>query len=134
MVVIIVGSIKCETAHHRVERMDEAEVWLRRLLYEVITLLLRHNELLYHVILALDTHVFRPCSSTDPVVHASKHSGLGQMWVELQHFLQQKASRNHFVYCKVEQELRCEESDEHPRHLEEKATSGGVTLDGYVKV
>ena len=56
------------------------------------------------------------------------------MWVELQHFLQQDASRNHLVYCKVEQELRCEESDEHPRHLDEKATGGGITSDGYIKV
>ena len=134
MVVVVVGSIKCETAHHRVECMDKAEVWLRRQLYDVITLLLNHNELLYHVCLALGTHIFRPRSSTDPLIHASKHSGLSQMWVEPQHFLQQNASRNHFVYCKVEQELRCEESDEHPRHLEEKATSGGVTLDGYVKM
>ena len=121
--------------------MDKAEVWLGRLLYGVIALLLSHNELLY-IILALDTHIF---SSTDPVVHASKSSadpavharkrpGLGQMWVELQHFLQQNASHNQFVYCKVEQELWCEESDQHPRHLEENATGGGVTSGGYVKV
>ena len=114
--------------------MDKAELWLRPPLNEFITLLLGKNKLLYHVRLALGTHVFRLCSSTDPVVHASKHSGLGQMWVEVQRFLQQNASRNHFVYCKVEQELRCEESDEHPRHLVEKATGGGVSSDGYVKV
>ena len=114
--------------------MDKAEVWLSRLLYGVITLLLSHSELLYHVSLALATHIFRLWSSTDPVVHACQHSGPGQMWMELQHFLQQHASRNHFVYCKVEQELRCEKSDEHPKHLEEKATSGGATFDGYVKV
>ena len=84
--------------------------------------------------LALGTHVFRLCSSTDPVVHASKYSGFGQMWVELQHFFQQNTSRNSFVYCKVEQELRCDESGEHPRHLDEEATGDGVTFGGYVEV
>ena len=33
-VVVTVVSIKCETAHNRVECMDKAKVWLRRLLYE----------------------------------------------------------------------------------------------------
>ena len=84
--------------------------------------------------LALGTHVSRLCSSTDPVVHASKHSGLDQMRVELPHFLQQYTSLNPFIYCEVEQDLRCEESEEHPRHLVEKATGGGVTSDGYVEV
>ncbi len=103
--------------------MDKPELRSRRLLYVIVTLLLSHNESLYHVSLALATHV---CSSTDPVVHATdpvvhpvvhatdpvvhpvvhatdpvvhaskhsglgrmrEHSGLGQMWVELQHFLQ----------------------------------------------
>ena len=114
--------------------MDKAEVSLRRLLYGIITLLLSQNESLYHVCLVLGTHVFRLCSSTDPVVHASKYSGLGQMWVVLQHFLQQNTSRNPFIYCEVEQDLRREERDYHPRHLEEKATGVGVTLDRYVEV
>ena len=96
--------------------------------------LLSRNELLYHASLALGTHIYRLCSSTDPVVHTNKHSGLGQMWMELQHLLQQNASRNHFVYCKIEQELRCEESDEHPRHLVGKATGSSASSDGYVEV
>ena len=107
---------------------------LRSPLYGFITLLLGDNELLDHASLGLGTHIFRLCSSTDPVVHASKSSGLAQMWVELQHFLQQDLSRNHFIYCKVEQELWSKESDEHPEHLVENATGGGVTSDGYVKV
>ena len=89
---------------------------------------------LYHVISALGTHVFRFCSSTDPVVHAGKLSGLDQMWVELLHFLQQYTGINPFIYCEEEQELRCEESDEHPRHLEEKTTGDSVTSFGYVEV
>ena len=70
--------------------MDKAKVWLGRLLYGVIALLLSYNESLY-VILALGTHIFSSTdpvvhaskSSTDPAVHARKHPGLGQMWVEL---------------------------------------------------
>ena len=54
--------------------------------------------------------------------------------VELQYFLQQHASRNPFIYREVEQDLRCDESDEHPRHLDEKATGDGVTFGGYVEV
>ena len=111
--------------------MDKPKVRLRRL---IITPLLNHNESVHHMRSALCTHVFRLCSSTDPVVHGSKHAGLGQMWVELEHFLQQNTSRNPFIYCEEEQELRCDESDEHPRHLDEKATGGGVTFGGYVKV
>ena len=107
---------------------------LRRPLYRIITPLLSHNESLYHVSLELGTHIFRLCSSTDPVVHASEHSGLGQMWVELQHFLQQNTSHNSFIYCEEEQDLWCDESDEHPRHLDEKATGSGVTFGGYVEV
>ncbi len=114
--------------------MDKAEVRLRSPLYEFITLLLSHNELLDHASLAWGAHVFRLCSSADPVVDVSKHSGLGQMWVELQHLLQQQGGRNPFIYCEVKQDLRCEESEDHPRHLEEKATGGSVTSDGYVKV
>jgi len=107
---------------------------LRRLLYEIITPLLSHNELIDHGRLAFGTHVFRLYSFTDPVAHANKHPRLDQTWVELLHFPQQNLSIDPFIYCKEEQELRCEESDEHPRHLEEEATCGGVTSDGYVKV
>ena len=56
------------------------------------------------------------------------------MWVELQDFLQQYAGLDPFMYCEVKQDLRCEESDEHPRQLEEKATGFGVTPDRYVEV
>ena len=56
------------------------------------------------------------------------------MWMELQHFLQQSTSHNPFIYCEEEQALWCEESDEHPRHLDEKATGGGVTFGGYIEV
>ena len=38
------------------------------------------------------------------------------------------------MYCEEEQGLRCDESNDHPRHLDENATSDGVTSDGYVKV
>ena len=31
-------------------------------------------------------------------------------------------------------ELQCEESEGHPRHLEEEATGVGIMFDGYVKV
>ena len=114
--------------------MDKPEGRLRRLLYGTTLPLLSRNESLHHVRLALGTHIFRLCSSTDPIVQASKPSGLGQMWVELQHFLQQNTSLNPFIYCKIEEELRCDESDEHPRHLDEKATGDGVTFGGYVEV
>jgi hypothetical protein len=67
-------------------------------------------------------------------MHASKHSGLGQTWVELQDFLQQNTSIDPIVYCEEEQVLRCEESNDHPRHLEEKLTGGGLTSGGYVKM
>jgi hypothetical protein len=60
--------------------------------------------------------------------------GLARCGWNFQHFLQQNTSIDPFIYCEVEQDLRCEESDEHPRHLEEKATGGGVTSGGYVKV
>jgi len=56
------------------------------------------------------------------------------MWVELQCFLQQSNSIDPFIYGEEEQDLRCDESDEHPRHLEEKAMGGAVMPDGYVKV
>ena len=56
------------------------------------------------------------------------------MWMELQHFLQQNTSRDPLIYCKIEQDLRREEGDNHPRHLEEKATDVGVTPGGYVEV
>jgi hypothetical protein len=56
------------------------------------------------------------------------------MWVELQGLLQQNTSTNSFIYCKVEQELWCDESDYHPNHLQVKTTGGGVTCGGYVKV
>ena len=114
--------------------MDKSKVRLWCLLYGIITPLLSHNGSLNHVSLALGTHIFRLGSSTDPVVHASKHSGLNQMWVEFLHFPQQNTSRNPFIYCEVEQELRCQESDEHPNYLDEKATGIGVTFGGYVKV
>ena len=96
--------------------------------------LLNYNESLHHVRLVLETHAFRLRSSTDPVVHTSKQSGLGQTWMELQHFLQQNTRRNSFTYCEVEQELRCDESDEHPKHLDEKATGDSVTFGRYVEV
>ena len=129
--VVIEGSIECETAHPGVECVDKPEVWLRRLVYGIITPLLSHNESLHHVSLELGTHV---ASSTDPVIHASKHSGHGQMWVELQHFLHQITSHHPFLYCEEEQGLRCEESEDHPSHLEANATSDSVTSGGYVKV
>ena len=114
--------------------MDKTEVRLRCPLYETITLLLNHNELLDHVNLALGAHVFRLCSSTDIVVHVSKHSGLSQMWVELEHSLQQNTSIDPFIYCEVEQDLWCEECKDHPRRLKENTTGGSVTTGGYVKV
>ena len=127
--VVIVGSIKCETAHHGVICMDKPEIRLKRLVYATITPLLNHNEPLHHLRLVLGTHI---CS--DPLVQASQLSGLGQMWVDSQHFLHQSTSHNPFICCKEEQELRCEESDEHPRHLDEKATGVGVALGGYIEV
>ena len=39
-----------------------------------------------------------------------------------------------FIYREKEQELRCEESDEHPKHLEEKATSWMVAPGWNVQV
>ena len=132
--VVIVGSIECEAAHPRIECMDKPEERLRGLLYRIITPLLNHNESLHHVNLELGTHVFRVCSSTDPVIHASKHSGFGQMWVELQHFLHPSISPNSFIHCEEEQGFRCEESEDHARDLEENATADGVTSGGYVKV
>ena len=114
--------------------MDKPEVRLSSPLYGTILPLLSHNESLHHVSLALGTHVFRLCSSTDPGVYASNPSGLGQMWVELQHFLQQNTSRNPFIYCEEEQDLRCDERHEHPKHLDEKATGDSVTFGGYVEV
>jgi len=128
--VVTAGTIKCETAHVRVECMDKAEMRLRSLLYEMITPLLNHNELLDHA-RALGAHTCRLCSSMNIAI---KHSGLGQMWVELQHFLQQSTSTESLIYREVEQELRCEENKDHPKHLEEKATGGGVSSSGYVKV
>ena len=56
------------------------------------------------------------------------------MRVEPQHFLQQHTSPNPFIYCEEEQDLWCEESDEHPRHLDEKATGDSVSSGGYVEV
>ena len=82
--------------------MDKAEVRLRCPLYDVIMLLLNHNELLYHVNLALGAHVFRLCSSTEIVIHATQNSGLGQMWVVLERLLQQDTSPDPFIYCQVE--------------------------------
>jgi hypothetical protein len=64
----------------------------------------------------------------------SQHPALGQTWVELQHVLQQNTSTDSFIYCEEEQELRCEESKDHPKHLEEKATGVAMTSGGYVKV
>ena len=121
-------------------------MWLRRALDGTIMLLLNQNESHYHVSLALGTHAFRLCSSStdpvvhaskhpaDPVVHASKYSGFGQMWAGLQHFLQQNTSPDPFADCEEEQELRCEENDDHPRHLEEKVTGDAVTSDGYAEL
>ena len=56
------------------------------------------------------------------------------MWVVLEHLLQQKTSPDPFIYCEVEQDLWCEESKDHPKHLKENATGGGVTSGGDVKV
>jgi len=39
-----------------------------------------------------------------------------------------------FNAIKQEQELRREESNEHPKHLEDKATCGAVTFGGNVEV
>ena len=111
-------------------------------LYQVISALGTHvyplflsTDLVVHpLFLFTDPIVHASGRSADPFVHASKDSGLGQMWVELQHFLQQDISIDPFIYCEVEQELRCEESDEHPRQVEEKATGVGVTSAGYVEV
>ena len=126
-----VGSIKGETAHHRVECMNKAEMRFRRLLYEVITLLLPgHNESFDHV-RTLGAHICRLCSFMGI---ASQHSGLGQTRMELQHFPQQSTSTDSFIYCEEEQELRCEESEEHPKHMEEKAPCLGVALGGNVEV
>ena len=131
--VATAGSIKCQAAHNRVECMDKTEMRLRRLLYEVITFLLSHNKLLDHV-MEMGAHLCRPCSSTDIAIHAGEHTGLGQTWVELQHFFQQNTSTDPFIYCEEEEELRGEESNEHPRYLKEKATGSGVTFTGYVEV
>ena len=98
----------------------------RRLLYGIITILLSHSESQYRVSLALGTHVIPLCSS--------KHSGLGQMWVEAQHFLQQRLSLNPFSYCEEEQDLREEESGEHGIHLEDSAKADGAASGGYVEV
>jgi hypothetical protein len=112
--------------------MDKAKMRLRSWPYDgVMALLLSHNELIDYGSLTLGTHVY---SATDPAVHTSKHSGLGQMWVDLQYSLYQNNSIYPFIYCEVEQELRCQESDEHPKQLEKKATCGGITFDGYIKV
>ena len=48
-----------------VECMDKPEMRLRLLCYGIITLLLSHNESLYHVSLELGTHIFWRCSSMD---------------------------------------------------------------------
>ena len=56
------------------------------------------------------------------------------MWVELVHFLQQRINLDPFMNCEVKQDLWCEESKYHPKHLGEKATGGGVTFGGYVEV
>ena len=92
--VVVLGSIKCETTHGRVECMDNAEMLLRRPRYEITTPLLSRNELIDNGSLALSAHIFRLSSSTDPVVYASKHPRprLGQMWVERQYFLYQSTS------------------------------------------
>lgn len=112
--------------------MDKAGVWLRRLLYEVRTHLLGHNELLDRGRLVLGTHFFRLCSSTDSVV--SKLSELDQTWVELQCLLQRNTCTDPFICCEVEQELRCKESEDHPSHLEKISMGDGVMSDGYVEV
>jgi len=56
------------------------------------------------------------------------------MWVEFQGPLHQSSSINPLSYCQVEEDLWCEESDNHPTKLEEKATGGTVTSGGYVEV
>ena len=56
------------------------------------------------------------------------------MWVDCQGPLHQHSSINPLIYCQVEEDLWCEESDDHPRNLEEKPTGGSVTSGGYVEV
>ena len=68
------------------------------------------------------------------MIHASTHSGLGQIWVELPYSLQQSISTDSFIYCEEEEEFRGVESDERPRDVEEKPKFSGVTSGGYVKV
>jgi len=102
--------------------MDKAEIRLGRLP--------NHSESLDHV-RVLGAHICRLCSSRDIAI---KHTGLGQVWVELQYFLQQGTSTDSLIYCHEEQELRCEESNDHPKHMEEKATGGSVSSDRYAEV
>ena len=97
------------------------------------TRLLSHNELLDHV-RASGAYRYPLYSSADVLPYASKQSGPGQMWVDRQYFLHHNLNTDSFIYCEEEQDLRCEESGDHPIHLEEKATSIGVTSGGYVKV
>ena len=68
------------------------------------------------------------------MIHASKHSRLGQIFVEPQYPLHQNLSIDSFIYCEEEQKFRGEESDERPRNVEEKPTDRGATSGGYVKV
>ena len=39
-----------------------------------------------------------------------------------------------FIYCEVEEEFGCEESDDHPNNLGEEATGGSAAFGGYAKV
>ena len=39
-----------------------------------------------------------------------------------------------FIYREKEQDLRCEERDEHPKHLEEQALNESMARGGYAKV
>ena len=95
--------------------------------------LLSCNELLDHM-RALGAYKYPLYSFTDVSPCVSKQSGPSQMWVDHCYFLHHSISTDSFIYCEVEQELWCEESDDHPKHLEEKAMGVGVMSGGYVKV
>lgn len=84
----------------------------------------------------MGTHVFQLCLSSDIPIHADKHSRLGRLSrrKEFHGLLCQKASTNSLTYCDVEESLWCNESNDHPTTLEEKARDESVACGGYVEV
>ena len=92
--------------------------------------------LLDHEGLVLDTHIFQIRRSTDIVTHASKHSRFGQTsrWEVFHRILRQSVDIDTLVYCDVEQSLRSEESNEHPRYTDEETMDRTVACGGYVKM